>query len=171
MSRFRDELGRVPRPAFIIAVCIWLAWFVLFMLGPFRADPELRLWPSPAKLMISMLGVLFSVLVLLIGYVYADAKRRGMRYVMWTLLAILIPNGIGIILYFVLRDPLPVTCTNCGAQVRRGFTFCPKCGAAVTRACPQCRRAVEPGWTHCVHCGASLQAGGAGQASEHVLPL
>ncbi len=51
-------------------------------------------------------GMPLFVLVLLIGYVYADAKRRGMRYVMWTLLAIFIPNAIGIILYFVMRDPL-----------------------------------------------------------------
>jgi hypothetical protein len=56
--------------------------------------------------------------VLLNGYVYADAKRRGMRYVMWTWPAILIPNAIGVILYFVLRDPLLVNCTQWGAQVQ-----------------------------------------------------
>jgi predicted amidophosphoribosyltransferase len=97
-------------------------------------------------------------MVLLVGYVYSDAKRRGMRYVLWTWLAALIPNAIGIILYFVLREPLLVNCTHCGAQARPGFTFCPKCGGSLSPACPQCRRAVEPGWTHCVQCGASLKA-------------
>jgi hypothetical protein len=111
------------------------------------------------KLAMSVLpGIPIFILVLLIGYVYADAKRRGMRYVMWTWLATLIPNAIGIILYFVLRDPLFVNCTQCGAQVRPGFAFCPKCGGSLALACPQCRGAVEQGWTHCAHCGASLRA-------------
>jgi predicted RNA-binding Zn-ribbon protein involved in translation (DUF1610 family) len=159
MSRFRDELDVVPRPAFALAMCVWLGFFLLMMLLPFRLDPEGRNWPLAGKLAMSVLpGIPLFVLVLLIGYVYADAKRRGMRYVMWTLLAALIPNAIGIILYFVLRDPLLVSCTHCGTQVRPGFTFCPKCGGALSQACPHCRRAVEPGWTHCVYCGASLGA-------------
>ena len=159
MSRFRDEIDLVPRPAFAIAVCVWLGFFLLMMLVPFRIDPEGRNWPLAGKLAVSVLpGIPLFILVLLDGYVYADAKRRGMRYVLWTWLAALIPNAIGIILYFVLRDPLLVNCTKCGAQARPGFAFCPKCGGALARACPQCRRAVEPGWTHCVHCGASLTA-------------
>jgi RNA polymerase subunit RPABC4/transcription elongation factor Spt4 len=157
MSRFQDEMEVVPRPAFGIAVCVWLGFFLLMMLVPFRLDPEGRNWPLLGKLAISVLpGIPLFALVLLVGYVYADAKRRGMRYVMWTWLAALIPNAIGVILYFVLRDPLPLSCANCGAQVRQGFAFCPKCGGALSRACPQCRYAVEPGWTHCAHCGASL---------------
>ena len=31
---------------------------------------------------------------------------------LWTLLAIFIPNAIGIILYFILRDPVPVPCPS-----------------------------------------------------------
>jgi len=157
MSRFRDELDVVPRPAFAVAVLVWLGFFLLMMLVPFGIDPQGSQWPLAGKLALSVLpGIPLFVLVLLVGYVHADAKRRGMRYVLWTWLAALIPNAIGIILYFVLRDPLLVSCTHCGAQVRPGFTFCAKCGGALSQACPQCRRAVEPGWTHCVHCGASL---------------
>ena len=159
MSRFRDEVKIVPRTAVAIAVCVWLAFFLLMMLLPFRLDPEARHWPLAGKLAFAAVpGVSLFLLVLVVGYVYSDAKRRGMRYVLWTWLAALIPNAIGIILYFVLRDPLLANCTHCGAQARQGFAFCPKCGGALSQACPQCRRAVEPGWTHCVHCGASLTA-------------
>lgn len=159
MSRFRDELDLVPRPAFAIAVCVWLAFFLVMMLLPFRVDPQASQWPLAGKLAVSVLpGLPLCVMVLLVGYVYADAQRRGMRYVLWTWLAALIPNAIGIILYFVLRDPLLVNCSSCSSQVRQGFAFCPKCGGALSQACPQCRLAVEPGWTHCVHCGASLTA-------------
>jgi hypothetical protein len=158
MSRFREEMQLIPRPAIAVAVCVWLGFFLLLMLLPFRVDPETSKWPLAAKLAVSVLpGIPLFVLVLLIGYVHTDAKRRGMRYVMWTLLAIFIPNAIGIILYFILRDPLLTPCPRCGTAVRPGFAFCPKCGGALSLACPQCRRAVETGWSHCVHCGASLQ--------------
>jgi len=159
MSRFQDEMQLVPRPAFAIATCAWLAVFLLMMLVPFGIDPKGSQWPLPAKLAVSALaGLPLFAWVLLDGYVYADAKRRGMRYVMWTWLAALVPNAIGIILYFVLRDPLLQNCTQCGSQVRPGFAFCPKCGGSLSHACPQCRRAIEPGWTHCGYCGASLRA-------------
>ncbi len=158
MSRFREETQLIPRTAWAVACVVWLGFFLLMMLLPFQQDPEIRHWPLAGKLAISVLpGIPMFVLVLLIGYVYADAKRRGMRYVMWTLLAIFIPNAIGIILYFILRDPLLVPCPQCGTMLRQGYAFCPKCGGAVAHACPQCRRAVEPGWSHCASCGAALR--------------
>jgi hypothetical protein len=80
---------------------------------------------------------------LLVGYVYGDARRRGMRYVMWTLLAIFLTNGIGIILYFILRDPL--------------LAYCSRCGSNVLPACPACRRVVQPAWTHCAWCGVAFR--------------
>jgi predicted RNA-binding Zn-ribbon protein involved in translation (DUF1610 family) len=94
---------------------------------------------------------------LLVGYVYGDARRRGMRYVMWTLLAIFLTNGIGIILYFILRDPLLAYCSRCGSGVQHGFAFCPHCGANVLPACPACRRVVQPAWTHCAWCGVAFR--------------
>jgi len=93
---------------------------------------------------------------LLIGYVYGDARRRGMRYVMWTLLAIFLTNGIGIILYFILRDPLLVYCSRCGVGVQPSHAFCPRCGAGVQPACQGCHRTIQPGWTHCAWCGIQL---------------
>ena len=159
MSRFRQEMQLIPRPAWLIAGLVWLGFFLLMMLVPFRQDPGVRNWPLAGKLAVSILpGIPMAVLVLLIGYVYTDAKRRGMRYVMWTLLAIFIPNAIGIILYFILRDPLLEPCPQCGTPVRHGYPFCPKCGGALAHACPRCKRAVEPGWSHCANCGAPITA-------------
>jgi len=159
MSRFQDEVALVPRTAVVVAVCVWLVFILLMMWGPMGHDPELRHWPLAGQLAISILpGLPLFFLALMVGYVYADAKRRSMRYVMWTWLAALIPNAIGIILYFVLRDPMPVDCPHCGTRARAGFAFCPKCGGALSRACPQCRSAVEDGWTHCAHCGAPVGA-------------
>lgn len=159
MSRFREELRLIPRAAWIVAGIAFVGFFELMMWLPFRQDPTLRHWPVLAKMAVAMLpGLPMAALVLVVGYIYSDARRRGMRYIMWTLLAAFIPNAIGIILYFILRDPLLAPCAHCGAPGRAGYAFCPSCGGALARACPQCRRAVEPGWSHCVSCGAELKA-------------
>ena len=111
MNRLRQEMQLIPRTAWMIADCVWLGFFLLMMLVPFRLDPEARYWPLAGKLALAVLpGLPLLVLVLLIGYVNADARRRGMRYVMWTLLATFVPDAIGIVLYFILRDPLPKRC-------------------------------------------------------------
>jgi len=159
MSRFRDEMDLIPRAAWAVAVVVWLGFFLLMLLVPFRADPEFSQWPLAAKVAVSIApGLPMFALVLLIGYVNADAKRRGMRYVLWTWLAALVPNALGIVIYFVLREPLLTPCSHCGAQVRPGFPFCPKCGAPIGQACPKCGRALEAGWSHCAYCGAALPA-------------
>ncbi|MBI1896922.1 MAG: zinc ribbon domain-containing protein [Acidobacteria bacterium] len=159
MSRLRQELKIIPLAAWIIAVLMYLGFVLLSSRVLIPRDPELSPWPVLAKILFSFgIPMILAVLVLVIGYVYADAKRRGMRYVLWTLLAIFIPNAIGIILYFILRDPLPQPCPKCGATVLVRFPYCPACGTAVAQTCPECRRRVEPGWSHCAHCGASLRS-------------
>jgi len=95
--------------------------------------------------------------VILIGYIYADARQRGMHYLTWTLLSVFIPNLIGPILYFVIRDPLLIECPKCGARCKSLFVFCPQCGAGLSPSCPTCKRAVMPGWHLCAYCGTALQ--------------
>ena len=113
--------------------------------------------PWPLKLIIPILiPLMLGGYTLLVGYVYGDARRRGMRYVMWTLLAIFLANGIGVILYFILREPLMVYCPRCGAGVQPSHAFCPRCGGGVQPTCRACHRTVQTGWTHCAWCGTQL---------------
>jgi hypothetical protein len=162
MSRFEQEFALVPTGARWTAVLVVLA-FATLMAGIFLApvgvrDPHSLPFVFPIFLA-SLVGAAFlGAFVLLVGYVFADAKRRGMNHVLWTLLAIFIPNAIGIILYFILRDPLPVPCPSCGAPAKKGHAYCAGCGTAVRVACPQCRQPVEPGWRNCARCGAALLA-------------
>ena len=122
-----------------------------------RPDSDFNAWPLFGRVMFSVgLPLIFSTWVLLVCYVYHDARRRGMRYLMWTLLAILVPNALGFILYFILRGPLLETCLSCNAKINPSLPFCPSCGASMSKTCPQCRRAVEPAWSHCGNCGAPL---------------
>ena len=158
MSRFREEMKVIPLAARIIAVILYLGFVAASWRFFIPHDEDFGHRPGWFLLFFSAVMPLFlAVFVLLVGYVNGDARRRGMRHVMWTLLAIFIPNAIGVILYFILRDPLLRSCTGCGTSVSSGFAFCPKCGGALAPACPQCRAAVQPEWSHCTKCGAGLQ--------------
>jgi len=158
MSRFREELRVIPRAAWVVAGILYVAFICLFVgLYVFANGPELTEMPLALKLFLLLFPPLIAfVLVALIGYVYGDAKRRQMRYVMWTLLAIFIPDGIGIILYFILRDPLPKPCPGCARRLKGGGVFCPHCGTPLQATCPNCGRGLEIGWSHCTHCGTKL---------------
>jgi len=159
MSRFTDGLKVIPRTAWVIASVCYVGSAILALTVMIPSDKEMKYWPFAGKLAFAF-GVFLFVYawILLIGYVYADAKRRGMRYAMWTWLAALIPNAIGIILYFILRDPLPRPCPGCSTPVKSGFVFCPYCGTAMKPTCPNCGRAVEHGWANCPECGSKLPA-------------
>ena len=142
----------IPFGGWLAAGIVFLLFFLLFNLRFLHNVP-----PLPVRILIPIVvPLMLAGYTLLIGYVNGDARRRGMRYVMWTLLAIFLANGIGIILYFILRDPLPVHCTRCGASVLPTHAFCPRCGAGVQPACQACHRILQPGWTHCAWCGNRL---------------
>jgi hypothetical protein len=157
MSRFTQELRVVPRAAWIIGALMYLGFTTPLFLYVIPKDHDLGRWPRPGQALFVYGMMAFVIpLIALWGYVYGDAKRRGMRYVMWTLLAIFVPDLIGVIVYFILRSPLPKVCPGCGDLVKSGFAFCPKCGTAVQPTCPNCGRAVETSWANCVQCGQKL---------------
>jgi MFS family permease len=76
------------------------------------------------------MGLFMAAWLLCVGYVYADAKRRGMRPVLWTLIAALFPHLFGFLLYFALRQPMTPRCPKCGQPVTLDQRFCSWCGAA-----------------------------------------
>ena len=152
MIRLRNEISVIPRPALTLAITIALAFSLLILI---LSEGE----PAVARFfMMTLLPALMLVYFLLVAYVYGDSKRRGMRPVMWTLIALFVPNAIGIIAYFIVREPVLHPCPSCGTSARREFAFCPSCGINLPRSCPSCHRPVEPIWSHCAHCGGKLSA-------------
>ena len=157
MSRFTEELRIIPKTAWAFAILIYLGSSTMLFIVALPSDPNMRHWPLLGQIAFcyGMMLLIFA-LVLLDGYVYGDAKRRGMRYVMWTWLAVLVPDGIGIILYFILRDPMPSPCPKCAATIPAKYPFCPQCGTPIKMTCPRCGKPVERAWTNCAFCGIKL---------------
>jgi hypothetical protein len=148
----RTKAHVIPKTAWAISILVYLVASTAMMTVAIPRSESTVL-----KVALGFGGAaVLAIYILLLGYIYGDAKRRGMRQVMWTLLAIFIPDAIGIILYFILRDPLPVTCPQCGASVLSKYTFCPNCGTAAKPVCPQCGKPIESSWSNCGHCGAKL---------------
>ena len=117
MTSFSDEIRIIPRTAWVIGLLAYGCLSSLLMFVAMPQDHKLSHWPLVGQIAFSFgIPLTLLVYVLLIGYVNADARRRGMRYVMWTLLAIFLPNSVGVILYFVLRDPMPLRCGKCGGR-------------------------------------------------------
>jgi hypothetical protein len=150
MSRLTTEFQVATRTGVVISALIAAAAFTAFVFVADEPPMELRI----------LLGLLIAAIMFtygfLVTYVHGDAKRRGMRHVLWTVIAFFVPNALGFIAYFLLREPLLQPCAACGATARKDFAFCPQCGSPLPRVCPSCHRPVEPIWPHCAHCGQKL---------------
>ena len=78
--------------------------------------------PMPWLALISLFGgAILAIIILMIGYVNVDSKRRGMNSLLWTLLVIFVPKALGFIAYFLLRKPLMMPCPELQHAGRVGF--------------------------------------------------
>jgi RNA polymerase subunit RPABC4/transcription elongation factor Spt4 len=149
------EIKIVPLWAWILAGIAFAAAQIIFNAVLTGGDAP----PVAVRVLLGFAaGTILGGYLLLIGYVNRDARRRGMSALLWTLVAILIPNGLGILLYFILRQPLHHSCPQCGSLVRTGFNFCPRCSCKLSSSCPQCQRVVAENDLYCPHCGTSLRS-------------
>jgi RNA polymerase subunit RPABC4/transcription elongation factor Spt4 len=146
----------------IVPLWAWTLTALVFASAQFSFNAMLAGPGAPpvwARMLLGLLaGTILGGYLLLIGYVSRDSRRRGMSPMLWTLVAIFIPNGLGIILYFILRQPLNRTCPQCGNGVQMGFNFCPRCSCMLSPSCPQCQRVVGGNDVYCPYCGTSLRS-------------
>lgn len=166
-SQFSREFAIIPGWARVLAVIGFaLVQVCLLVLLPHFA-PHMHMHgdmpPRPILNLVSVLGGLFFAgFILMVGYVNADTKRRGMNSLLWTLLVIFIPKAIGFLAYFLLRKPIIVApgpqCPKCGSAVGPDFRFCPKCGYAFAPSCAHCGRGINPDFVCCPYCGKAVGA-------------
>jgi Phospholipase_D-nuclease N-terminal len=81
-------------------------------------------------------GSVVALWLLCLGYVFADARRRGMHPVLWVIVAGLLPHLLGFLLYFVMRQPIASQCLHCGMMISLSQRFCSWCGSPHTPSAP-----------------------------------
>ncbi len=148
---FASEIKIVPHWAWVTAAIFFVAvqWIFLVLMGGDHNAP-----PAGVRLLLGLgAGALIGCYILLIGYVNRDAGRRDMNRTLWTLVAIFVTNGMGLILYFILRRPIATACPQCGGAVQTNFNYCPNCNYKLGLSCPQCQRTVSFNDVYCPYCG------------------
>lgn len=173
-TRFRDELRIIPKWLIGLVIVLFVIAQVAFFIANFYvhalSTPEGQLWPFPNDAALSVLSVAGIVtaasiplasLLLGFGYVNRDAKRRGMNSALWTILVVVLSQSLalGFLIYFIMREPLPYHCPQCGATVGARFNFCPNCKCNLQPTCPQCKREVGELDKFCPYCACELTPG------------
>jgi hypothetical protein len=121
----------LPRTAMGIAALAIPIWVLCLASGPGRSFLAAKgfLSAMPEALWFGLtFGIFTAAFFLALGYVYGDAKRRQKPAWAWVMAALLIPNCIGFVLYFLFRGPLLRPCSSCGKPIREGEAFCSHCG-------------------------------------------
>lgn len=165
--RFADEIRLIPRR--LVAVVIGLFAIAQAItqivnryfqeLAPTGYTQAQGAWAVAG--MVTAAAIPLACLILLIGYVNRDARRRGMNSGLWTLLVIILLPAwllVGFVIYFLVREPLPYHCTQCGATVSARFNYCPSCKYNLRPTCEQCKREVGEFDRYCPHCGYETHA-------------
>src|SRR5690348_13261026 len=172
--RFWEEFRIVPRGliwtiVFLFVVAQTIAFLVnrwYFIHDPRNVfAPDVRDVPVLSYLalagVVTLVALVTASFSFLIGYVNRDSKRRGMNSTLWTLLVIvLLPawTFIGFLIYFLMREPMPYDCPQCGKSVGARFNFCPNCKCNLHPSCPNCKHEVVETDKFCPYCAQDLAA-------------
>lgn len=153
-----SELKLIPRWAVVLAIVLFLGMQYVFH----GVMPHHKHELLPLRLMAGYAwGTLWASYALLLGYVSRDVKRRDMSAGLWMLVCVVLPGGIGAVVYFLLRQPIVSRCPNCSTSIAASYHFCPQCQFQIAPVCGLCHRSVRITDVFCAHCGHDLAEDGA----------
>ena len=170
-----DSLKMIPLWASVLAIVVFVGWIV-FMNRPTSpsstatppaasasprtapAAPAPRHHRSPLEqathlAFVFTTGTALASYILLVGYVSRDVKRRAMSAPLWMLIVLVMPGGMGAVVYFLLRQPILIRCPHCTTELPEGVHFCPQCRFQMAPVCGQCFRSVQITDAFCPQCG------------------
>ena len=148
-----SELSLIPNWSIALAIAVFAAAQYLFHFVMPHHKPEML----PMRLMMSYsCGTLLASYILMIGYVSRDVRRRAMSPGLWMLIVIIMPGGVGAVVYFLLRQPMLTRCPHCTTEIASTFHFCPQCQFQMAPVCGQCFRGVQITDVYCTQCGHDL---------------
>jgi hypothetical protein len=152
------ELRMIPRWSMALAILLFAGMQIIFHV----VMPHHRHELLPMRLMMAFFwGSLVASYALLLGYVSRDVKRRGMSAGLWMLVCVVLPCGIGAVVYFLLRQPVLSRCPNCSTEIASNYHFCPQCQFQMAPVCGTCHRGVRITDVFCTQCGHDLAQDGA----------
>jgi len=150
-----DELRMIPRWSMALATLLFIGMQYVFHVVMPHHKHELL----PLRLMMGYAwGTLVASYALLLGYVSRDVKRRGMSSGLWMLVCVVLPGGIGAVVYFMLRQPVLTRCPNCTTPIAGNYNFCPQCQFQMAPVCGTCHRTVKITDAFCTQCGHDVTA-------------
>ncbi len=148
-----SELRLIPRWSFAAAALAFVGIFYVFWVIVPRSHPHHQL-PSGLRVYFAFTWSSLSALyMLMVGYIWRDTARRGMRARFWIALCLVLQGGIGAVLYFLLRQPLVALCPACSTRVQAEYHFCPQCMYQLSASCQRCYSTMGLTDRFCVECG------------------
>lgn len=149
-----NDLAMIPWWSIVLAVLAFgIMQYFMHHVMPHR-KPEML----PMRVLMGYSwGSLFASYMLLVGYVSRDVKRRNMPAALWMLIVIVMPGGIGAVVYFLLRQPMLSRCPHCSTEIASSYHFCPQCQFQMAPVCGRCYRGVEITDVYCKQCGHDLE--------------
>ena len=167
--RFLAELHIIPKwlkilctILYVVAVAVGVA---VMIKAPDARPHDIR--DDAALSVLAIIGIItgvslvFAASILMLGYVNRDAKRRGMNSALWTWFVLLmLPTSVGIIgliIYLLVREPLPYPCPRCSKPVGPRFNFCPNCKCNLYPSCPNCKKEIAETDKFCPYCATELK--------------
>jgi ABC-type Fe3+ transport system permease subunit len=174
---FWSEFRIIPRWLIVLVVLLYVIALVIAISvnlaqrhnpdGNYMFPPELRDHAALASLalagLVTLAALFLASFIFMLAYVNRDASRRGMNSALWTILVLIfLPTWglIGLVIYLLMREPLPYPCPECGTTVNARFNFCPNCKCNLHPSCPQCKREVGELDKFCPSCGNDLKTAG-----------
>ncbi len=147
-----SQLQMIPRWSIAGAVAAFVTIFYVFwVIVPAHRNHPL---PFGLRLYFSLSWSTLSALyILMVGYISRDTRQRNMRARLWIVVCLVLPGGIGAVLYFLLRQPLIMLCPSCGTHVQTEYHFCPHCAYQVSASCSRCFSSMGLTDRFCVECG------------------
>lgn len=148
-----DDLRLIPWWSIVLAIAGFIGAQYLFH----GVLPHHKHEMLPMRLLMGYSwGTLVASYILLVGYVSQDVKRRNMPKGLWILIVVVMPGGIGAVVYFLLRQPVLSRCNHCSTEIASTYNFCPQCQFQMAPVCGQCFRGVQITDVYCTQCGHDL---------------
>src|ERR1700677_2982770 len=148
-----DELSLIPTWSVVLAIIVFGAVQYLFH----WVLPHHKHEMLPMRLLMGYSwGTAFASYVLLVGYVSRHVRRRRMPAGLWMLIVVVMPGGIGAVVYFLLRQPMMAPCPHCSTELAAGVHFCPQCQFQLAPVGGRCFRGVQITDVYCTQCGHDL---------------